>query len=337
MDSVSQFVLGAAVAGVALGKRTAAWRALLWGGVIATLPDLDVLIDHGDPVWNMTRHRAESHALPWLTLVAPAFAFAIAAWHRELAQFRRWWLAIWLVLITHPLLDAMTIYGTQLLLPFTDHPFAIGSLFVIDPLYTLPLLVGNIALLVGRGSARGHCANLLGLVLSTLYAGGSLGMQQWARGVVAASLQAQGIAASLLVVTPAPLQTVLWRAVAIDGDRVLEAFWSPFDAFPVQWQATARGEAMLAAGTGIPALDRLLWFSQGCSKAERRGDRLLVTDLRMGQDPYYVFVHEVGTYDVDGTLQPLLPPRRRGASIEFGPALGWLWTRMWGTAVAVPR
>jgi inner membrane protein len=337
LDSVSQFVLGAAVAGVSLGARTAAWRALLWGGVIATLPDLDVLIDHGDPVQNMTRHRAESHALLWLTLVAPLLALAIAALQRELAQFRRWWLATWLALITHPLLDAMTIYGTQLLLPFSDHPFAIGSLFVIDPLYTLPLLLGNVALLVGRGSARGHRANLLGLVLSTLYAGWSLGMQQWVRGVVTASLQAQGIAASVLVVTPAPLQTVLWRAVAIDGDRVLEAFWSPFDAFPVQWQTIVRGEALLAAGRGIPALDRLLWFSQGCSKAERQGDRLLVTDLRMGQEPYFMFVHEVGWFISDGALQPLLPPQRRGTRFEFGPALGWLWTRMWGTAVPTPR
>ncbi|MCU0866834.1 MAG: metal-dependent hydrolase [Planctomycetes bacterium] len=337
MDSVSQFVLGAAVAGVALGARTSAWRALLWGGVIATLPDLDVLIDHGDPVQNMTRHRAESHALLWLTVVSPLFAVGIAALHRELALFRRWWLAVWLALVTHPLLDAMTIYGTQLLLPFTDHPFAIGSLFVVDPLYTLPLLVGNLVLLGSRGSARGRRANVLGLVLSSLYAGASVGMQQWARAVATASLTAQGFVAKSLVVTPAPLQTVLWRAVAIDGDRVLEAFWSPFDDFPLQWQSIARGEALLQAGAGIVALDRLLWFSQGCSKAERDGDRLRVTDLRMGQEPYYVFVHEVASFTGDGTLQPLLPPVRLGNRIEFGRALGWLWTRMWGAAVPTPR
>jgi inner membrane protein len=337
LDSVSQFVLGAALAGVVLVPRTPAWRALLWGGVIATLPDLDVLIDHGDPVQNMTRHRAESHALLWLTLAAPLLALGIAALHRELALFRRWTIAVWLALVTHPLLDAMTIYGTQLLLPFTDHPFAIGSLFVVDPLYTLPLLVGNLVLLFARGSARGRRWNRGGLLLSTLYAAFSVGMQQWARSVADASLAGQGVTASALVVTPAPLQTVLWRAVAIDGDRVLEAFWSPFDDFPLQWQSFPRGAELLQAGAGIAALDRLQWFCGGVGKAVRVGDRLLVTDLRMGQEPHYVFVHAVAQFDAAGVLRPLVPPERLGTRIEFGRAVAWLWTRMWGTAVATPR
>ena len=337
MDSVSQFVLGAALAGVVLVPRTPAWRALLWGGVIATLPDLDVLIDHGDPVQNMTRHRAESHALLWLTLVAPLLACGIAALHRELALFRRWTIAVWLALVTHPLLDAMTIYGTQLLLPFTDHPFAIGSLFVIDPLYTLPLLVGNLVLLFARGSARGRRWNLGGLLLSTLYAACSVGMQQWARSVATASLAVQGVTASALVVTPAPLQTVLWRAVAIDGDRALEAFWSPFDDFPLQWQSFPRGAELLQAGAGITALDRLQWFCGGIGKATRVGDRLLVTDLRMGQEPHYAFVHAVAQFDAAGALQPLVPPERLGERIAYGRAVAWLWTRMWGTAIATPR
>ena len=50
---------------------------------------------------------------------------------------------MWLALVTHPLLDAMTVYGTQLALPFSDHPFGVGSIFIIDPLYTLPLLAGT--------------------------------------------------------------------------------------------------------------------------------------------------------------------------------------------------
>ncbi|MCB2043378.1 MAG: metal-dependent hydrolase, partial [Rhodoferax sp.] len=49
----------------------------------------------------------------------------------EWPLWRRWWLAMWLVLITHPLLDAMTVYGTQLGLPFTDHPYGVASVFII--------------------------------------------------------------------------------------------------------------------------------------------------------------------------------------------------------------
>ena len=65
MDSLSQIALGAAVGVAVMGRRTAVWKAAAWGAVAGTLPDLDVLIDHGDPVRNMVLHRAESHALFW--------------------------------------------------------------------------------------------------------------------------------------------------------------------------------------------------------------------------------------------------------------------------------
>jgi len=146
MDSVSQFALGAAVGVAVMGSRTAPWKAALWGGVCGTLPDLDALIDYGDAVSNMTLHRAETHSLFWQTLASPPIAAAIAALDRGSAPVRRsfpgWLLAVWLALVTHALLDGMTVYGTQLGLPFTDHPFGLGSIFIIDPLYTIPLLVG---------------------------------------------------------------------------------------------------------------------------------------------------------------------------------------------------
>ena len=53
MDSLTQFALGAAVGIAVMGRRTAPWKAALWGGALGTLPDLDALIDHGDPVRNM--------------------------------------------------------------------------------------------------------------------------------------------------------------------------------------------------------------------------------------------------------------------------------------------
>jgi inner membrane protein len=338
MDSVTQFVLGAAVVGATVGGRTAAWRAVLWGGVVATLPDLDVLFDHGDAVQNMIRHRAESHALCWLSLAAPWLAAGIAWLHGELAHFRRWWLAVWLALVTHALLDALTIYGTRLLLPFDAHPFAVGCLFVIDPLYTLPLLAGTVALVVGRGGERARRWNRRGLWLSTGYAVWALLAQQWARSAVTAALVAQGVATTDVVVTPAPLQTILWRAVAIDGDAAWEAFWSPFDREPPRLERIPRRPELLAAAeaAGIESAVGLLRFSGGCCKAERRGDELRVTDLRMGQEPHYVFTFVVARWR-DGELQPVLPSLRDGARIDFGPGIAWLWSRMWGGHVPTPR
>ena len=127
MDSVSQFALGAAVTAAVLGGRCPAGRAVLIGGLVATLPDLDVLIDHGDAVANMTMHRAESHALLWLAAATPLLAWLISRLRGQREHFGRWCLAVLLTLWTHVGLDALTIYGTQLALPFTDHPFGLGE------------------------------------------------------------------------------------------------------------------------------------------------------------------------------------------------------------------
>ena len=62
MDSLSQIALGSAVAIGVMGRRTAVWKAATWGAVAGTLPDLDVVLDHGDALLNMVLHRAESHS-----------------------------------------------------------------------------------------------------------------------------------------------------------------------------------------------------------------------------------------------------------------------------------
>ena len=128
------------------------------------MPDLDVFYDHGDPISNMTLHRTESHALFYLTLLSPLLAWLMARLFSAGQHFRHWWGAVWLALITHPLLDLMTVYGTQLGLPFTNTPFAVGSIFIIDPLYTLPMIIG-VGLALYRERHRGIVWNngLLGV------------------------------------------------------------------------------------------------------------------------------------------------------------------------------
>ena len=167
MDSISQAALGAAVGVATMGRRTALWKAALIGAIGGTLPDLDVFIDHGDPVRNMTLHRAQSHSLLYLALLSPLLAWLCARLCSQRQHWQRWLLAIWLILTTHVLLDLMTVYGTQLLIPFTDFPYAVGSIFIIDPLYTVPLLIGLAGAFLWR--RRALTMNAAGLLLSTAY------------------------------------------------------------------------------------------------------------------------------------------------------------------------
>ena len=91
MDSLSQAALGAAISVAVMQRRTAAWKAALLGAVAGTLPDLDVLLNHGDAVLNMVLHRAETHALFWLALFSLPFSWLAARAVREGAQWRRWY------------------------------------------------------------------------------------------------------------------------------------------------------------------------------------------------------------------------------------------------------
>ena len=94
MDSISQAALGSAVVLATLGRRTAAWKAALWGAAAGTLPDLDAFIDHGDPLLNMVRHRAESHGLALLALASAPLGWLAARLSGQPDLWRRWWLAM---------------------------------------------------------------------------------------------------------------------------------------------------------------------------------------------------------------------------------------------------
>jgi inner membrane protein len=361
MDSLSQFALGAAVGVAVMGRRTAAWKAALWGGALGTLPDLDALIDHGDPVRNMVLHRAETHALFWQTLAAVPVAAGIAAlmgrarglqaaggapgtpaaqtapdrWR----DFPRWLLTVWLVFVTHALLDAMTVYGTRLALPFSDQPYGVGSMFIIDPLYTLPLLAGLAGTLAARGPRRWRW-NLAGLALSTAYLGWSAAAQQHVQGVVRAQLAQRADAARVerVLVTPTAFNTVLWRVVLMRPDGYEEGFYSLLDdGRPIRYTAYAHDRALYEQVRGIDAVARIAEFSRGFFRVDERDGVVRITDLRMGQEPAYVFSFAVARRG--SAPQPLDPPLAVGGrdGVDIPAALRWLWRRMGGEDIDPPR
>ena len=332
MDAISQFVLGASLGAATMGRRTAVWKAALWGGVAGTLPDLDVFIDHGDALSNMVLHRGNSHALFWLTLASPLLAALPALLHGERALYRRWWLAMWLALVTHPLLDAMTVYGTQLLLPFTNHPFGVGSMFIIDPLYTVPLLVG-LVVAVARREWRGLPWVRAGLVLSTAYLAWSVAAQWHVRGVARASLAEQPAA---LLVTPAPFNTLLWRIVAMRADGSYdEGFRSVLDGDrPIRWDRFA-APPVPEAVRQLEAVQTLAAFSRGFYKVHAREGAAWVTDLRMGQEPNYSFSFRIAQ-ERAGAWQRV-SPRNEGSRGDARRGLAWVWDRMWGADLPPPR
>ncbi len=143
MDSISQAALGAAIGEVVMGKGIGNKGATI-GAVIATVPDLDMILYlFYDSYDMMSIHRGSSHSFLFSLLGGLLIAYILqrVKWTRE-TEFSRLWIFTLLVLLTHILLDAFTSYGTQLFLSFLDVRTGFDSTNVVDPVYTLPLIIG---------------------------------------------------------------------------------------------------------------------------------------------------------------------------------------------------
>ncbi|WP_290613142.1 metal-dependent hydrolase [Arsukibacterium sp. UBA3155] len=318
MDSLSQICLGAGVATLVMGNKVPLKHALLWGAVAGTLPDLDVLFGAGDAITKMVSHRGNSHALLYLALLSPLFAWLISAIHRQRLLFPRWWLAISLVLITHPLLDVMTIYGTRLGLPFTNTPFGIGSIFIIDPLYTLPLVITLVvAFLRPNWCSR---AAACGLGLSSLYLIWSLGAQQYITAQVNAKLPAP--APTGILVTPTPFNTLLWRVLIMNENGYYEGFYNVLSQdTAIDYQFFAQDTDLREHYADHPDISRIASFSHGFYSLTPQDDKLILTDLRMGLRQNYAFNFEVTP---DASAPPLALPR----AYDMTATLRWMQQKL---------
>ena len=302
---------------------------MLLGAGLGTLPDLDVFIDFGGAVENYTYHRGFSHSLFVLAPLSVLIWLLLRRWWAPVRDKPlRWLAAISLALLTHPLIDAHTAYGTQLFWPLTVPPTSWATLFIIDPLYTLPLLVGVLVAAINRKVSG--TALRVGLVVSTIYVGWSWVAQATVSRNVEDALASMQLQGAPVFLTPTPFNTLLWRAVVITDHGYLEGFDSLLvDEGTMRFTAyTSATDAIEGAGD-IWAVSRLRWFAQDFVKAHIDNDRLVISDLRMGQEPTYVFSHVVaarGNPHWKEIPAELLP-------VSFGDrALSGVWDRIWRPA-----
>lgn len=336
MDSLTQLALGAALGGATAGRQVGR-RALLWGAVCGTFPDLDMFIPLGDPVSDFTYHRSASHSLLVLTGLTPLFVWLILKLHPGTHPHRwRWAALVYLVLTTHVLLDCLTVYGTQIFWPLDTTPVAWSTIFIVDPLYSLPLLAGIVAALVaGRSRPWGHTANTAGLVLSTAYLAWTVGVKLHVEQVAHGALAQQGIEASDVLTTPAPFNSVLWRILAVNEAEYYEGYYSLLDeSTAIALTAYPRSVEEIETLQEAWAVRRLQWFTRNFYAVEREDGDIIISDLRMGLEPDYVFRFVVGRA---GNPHPRpVPPERAGTEPDWD-RLPWLWQRIRGRTVTSGR
>ncbi len=343
MDSITHLFYGGAIA-AAIAPPRHRRAALLAGAALNTLPDLDVipLVLFGDPVAQMTCHRGMTHS--WLVL--PFVAWAIWAFFRGRGgrvaqQPRRWFWAIFVCLMAHPLIDSFTVYGTQLLWPLPMRPLMWSSLFIIDPLFALPWMVVCAIAWYARDRPFGGRALVAGIALGVAYVGWSLAAKSIVDREADRALAAIGLVDAPRFSVPTPFNTLLWRVVAMTPSGYVEGFRSlAADRGPMTFRGYPSNVQALAQAREVPAVQRLVWFNHGFMQARVTRGELVLGDLRMGSEPDYFFRFAVARRE--GAQWQAIRPRQLETPRAVGSVWSTTWHRIWhapaaGAPVAVDR
>lgn len=296
MDSLTQIVLGAAIGEAVLGRKVGN-KAMLYGAIAGTIPDLDSFAPlFTDTITSIEIHRGFTHSIVFSLLFAPVFGWLISKIERKTgATWKDWsWLMFW-GFLTHPLLDAHTTWGTQLFWPL-DLRLAYKNIFVIDPLYTLPFLIFLIlAMRSKRGSAKRRKYNNLGLLISSAYLLCSIGLKGVTYFKFKNALEEQNISYLQLQTRPSPFNTIMWAANVELEDAYLLGDYSIFDSQPIKFKSIPKNHSLVDPFRDETNLDRIIAIAEGWYTISERDGNLYFNDLRFGtfnltaDNPKFVF------------------------------------------------
>lgn len=276
MDSLTQIVLGAAVGEAVLGKKVGN-KAMLYGAIAGTIPDLDVLARYFvDTVTATEWHRGFSHSIFFSVLFAPIFGWLVWKLNKKSeATFKDWsWLMFW-GLFTHPVLDTFTTWGTQLFWPFKTR-LAFQNIFVIDPWYTLPFLAFLIlAMRQKKTSRKRKKYNQLGLIVSSSYLILSLILKGIAYKQFTGNLEVQGVEYKEMDIRPAPFSTILWTANIDTKDAYLIGNYSFFDSQPISFISYPKNRQLLGSLATSDKMVRLIDITEGWYTISQEKGKLL--------------------------------------------------------------
>ena len=289
MEPLSQALLGAATGGLVAG-RTLGRRALGYGALAGMAPDLDILLgplESGYGEW--LYHRGTTHSL-WFGFVAgPALGWLFWRWRDPGRQTPLGaWIALCVVaLVTHPLLDGFTPYGTQFFAPFSRVRFAWNGVAIVDPIYTT-LLGAGVGLAAWRFAdvARARRALAGGLALSTAYLFFGVLTNAWVVDQLERRFEAEGFEVRRVRAYPTIFQPWLRHFVVHTPERRLVGFHSLLRAGCPTWKAHAMPSMNPRIADVLSSFEgRLLaWFSDGdFGLVESRtpsGTLIRVDDLR---------------------------------------------------------
>ena len=294
MDSLSQAALGAAIGEAVLGRRIG-WKGAAVGALFGTIPDLDVLlVPFFSEFQKISLHRGYSHSILFCLAIGIIGAYILSRlnWTKSLSYVRLWIFAF-LALFTHVMLDAFTSYGTQLFLPFTDLRVSYDSIGIIDPFYTIPLLIGLLISLFkfNREDRLRYLPNAIGLFLSSLYLVFTLINKHQIESIFTAQLEAQDISMEDLLTVPVKIGNVEWYGVAKAEDRLHIGKYSKFKKNAIEFHSFPINDHLLDELDEV-LVKKLKWFAQDFYTVAEKDGKIRMYNMQCDMQG----VREYGNY-----------------------------------------
>lgn len=291
MDSITQAVLGAAIGKACLSKKIGN-KSILIGAAVATIPDLDIVVlPLLDPLERLSMHRGFSHSILFSLLMALllTYLFKRMKTTREFTFFRLL-IFSWIILITHMLLDGFTSYGTLLFLPFSDYRFGFDSINVVDPIYTLPMLIGLLLSIKKKGTSIFiKYANEIGIVLSSLYLVTTLVIKHDVNQKFKKVLTAQNIHFTKIHSQPVGIASLRWYGLGRTQDGFYMADYSYTEDNEIQFTFFPSSDSLLAE-LDAHTVDRMKWLAKDFYHTVEKGDSLLFYNMQVDMQG----IHELG-------------------------------------------
>lgn len=323
MDSLTHIALGACM-GEAFAGRQLGKKAMIWGAVAQSVPDIDFIASFWmDTSSNLLAHRGFTHSFLFCLLITPVFGILAERWHRPHNIRLRHWIAFFgAVIFIHILIDAFNNYGVGWFEPFSHRRISFNAIYVADPFFSIWPAIGCFMLIyLDRYSTRRKRWWRFGLGLSSLYLMYCLANKARIDHDVRDIMREQRIEYSRYFTTPAPLQNWLWFVVAGSDSGYHVGFRSMFDSKKtIAFHYFPRNDSLLKPLAGKEEIQRLIRFSQQFYTVDKRHDTLQFNDLRFGQ--------VIGWHDADMPFvfhYYLQYPDENKLVVQRGRFEGWNW------------
>ena len=280
--------MGEAFAGKTVGK-----KAMIWGALAQSIPDIDFLA----AFWtntsdNLLAHRGFTHSILFGLVISFVMASLAERWHRpHNISLHRWIYFFGAVILTHIFIDAFNNYGVAWFEPFSHYRISFNTIYVADPFFSIGPAIAILMLLLLKQRDKTKKWNIkrrswwrFGLILPFFYLGYCLINKVIINRDVKQVLARQEIKYTRYFTTPAPLQDWLWYVVAGDDKGYYVGYRSVFDhsASPMHLEYFPRNNFLIDS-LCKQDIRQLIRFSQQYYTIEKKHDTLIFNDLRFGQ------------------------------------------------------